>query len=649
MPQVEGPRFSLYGAPRPSAALRSVRPHSALVASAIDIGGEEIRSGEARRGPNAASRSAGPRLKLRFLIVVFVGAAVLLSADSAVAGELCDQARQLAVGHRLDLAQTLYARAAAASEGTCADLGLVEVGRLRGESAAAVARGQALEATKITPEALAAYLEALAKDASNTVAAERITALMKPAPADQSPFAPALALSRAGFSAAAADALKDALKTSGDAPVPQELKYLAADPPELVRDAVRAAQPAGVFTLQVVAVIVGLLLGVPILWRVASRYRRRIDVDDFEDKTAAPTQVGTAIARIVENELASLRREGGGAGLRLVETPDPKIDLPSEVSDAVPAAKPVAALLGLLPSRVDVIRGELLPAGTAGVGLSVSLVSGGSRAISSITLWKRDFDPTWSPPPQKPGASTEKPDASAPKSGDALMIEAYYRLALVAAAWALYALPLSGDAYRQARLLTDDWRSYALFRLGAATDAAGSPTKARQLYVMALGEDPSNRGALFNLGVLDVTNRGGAPGTAPTAEQYQRGLGRLELARKHLQKADRNAGVRPPFDRLWYRASYNIAATHFHWWLANSAHSVARGGKAGPMPDLSLAEVEAVRVVHTAAGTIELLGDAPEWQALRRFLATVEEAGVVLLADIETRADWPPRPAPASA
>src|SRR2546423_13298148 len=48
------------------------------------------------------------------------------------------------------------------------------------------------------------------------------------------------------------------------------------------------------------------------------------------------------------------------------------------------------------------------------------------------------------------------------------------------------------------------WQSYALTAAGAELQAADDAKGARTLYARALGLEPKNRMALFNLGVLDI-------------------------------------------------------------------------------------------------------------------------------------------------
>jgi tetratricopeptide (TPR) repeat protein len=591
----------------------------------------------AARAQHGGARGAGGTALRALVVVAIVGSGLCLSASAISAGTMCDEGARLQQGGRMDLALDLYARAAAAGEGDCASQGLQDVGRRRGEAAAEVERGRQLEANDKPDPARAAYVHALSLDASNVDAALGLQGLLKKAAAKKGAFDEALALSRAGFEEAAATALEKAVMSADPlATVPPELTYLADDPPPLVRDLTRNLQPwlslwplAGQTILQLIFLIAGLVIVVALLGRLITRwFAHRIDVDDFKDAKPAG-DVGSALSRVVEDELAALRREGGGEGLRLVQAPDPKVDLPSEASDLVPQAKAITALLGFLPSNVDVVKGELLPEGASGVGVSVTLVAPGSRVIGSTTVWEREFDPTWV---RRQIKST--PETKESTTTDPTIREAYYKLGVAAAAWTVYALRLGRRSSRQARILTDDWRSYALFRLGVDAQVGSPPDygRARKLYVAALAEDPTNRGALFNLGVLDVTNADGRIGVPPTPEQMTRGLSRLRLARQHLLQADRLAGVRSNEDRLWYRASYNIAATCFHRHIATPDTQMR-----------ALAREEALELVLTAARTLERLGgDAikpADEQAggLGRFLRTIEAAGVVLLADIGAR------------
>ena len=369
---------------------------------------------------------------------------------------MCDEGVRLQQGGHMDLALDLYGRAAAAAEGDCASQGLQAVGRRRGEAAAEVERGRQLEANDKPDPARAAYVHALSLDASNVDAAGGLQGLLKKAAAKKGAFDEALALSRAGFEEAAATALEKAVMSADpQATVPPELTDLADDPPPLVRDLTRNLQPwlslwplAGQTILQLIVLIAGLVIVVALLGRLITRwFAHRIDVDDFKDAKPAG-DVGSALSRVVEDELAALRREGGGEGLRLVQAPDPKVDLPSEASDLVPQAKAITALLGFLPSNVDVLKGELLPEGASGVGVSVTLVAPGSRVIGSTTVWEREFDPTWV---RRRIKST--PETKESTTSDRTIREAYYKLGVAAAAWTIYALRLGRRSSRQARIL----------------------------------------------------------------------------------------------------------------------------------------------------------------------------------------------------
>jgi len=107
-------------------------------------------------------------------------------------------------------------------------------------------------------------------------------------------------------------------------------------------------------------------------------------------------------------------------------------------------------------------------------------------------------------------------------------------------------------------LATSGWESLALFQAGVDWQLDGDSDRARAIYVRALDEDPENRGALLNLGVIEAP---GDPGLA---------AGRLEKIVQSIDtgrpgRSDGGAESQPPWDRqdlLWIRATYSLAALY---------------------------------------------------------------------------------------
>jgi tetratricopeptide (TPR) repeat protein len=161
--------------------------------------------------------------------------------------------------------------------------------------------------------------------------------------------------------------------------------------------------------------------------------------------------------------------------------------------------------------------------GDLGAGLTLSLVRKKTgRIIANETIWQKEFDSAITPPKEKDPAP-------------------YYRLAEPAAIWTIFheELPFK---QKLDPLGTSDWLSYAYFRAGVRWAREERDDKARKLYVEALNQDADNRSALFNLGALDVE-----------AGEYERAITRLQMARES-----------EPKDPVWYKATYQLAATHHY-------------------------------------------------------------------------------------
>jgi hypothetical protein len=169
----------------------------------------------------------------------------------------------------------------------------------------------------------------------------------------------------------------------------------------------------------------------------------------------------------------------------------------------------------------------------------------------------------------------------------------------------------------RAALLSQDWESYAHFAIAARLQASGYAAAARNGYAAALDRDPRNRGALFNLGVLDLVEE-----SNDFAEE------RLAAA---VDEIERIPGVRPlGMDRLWYRATYNHAVAKWHRYLAGSSPS---------SEDRFQARQLAESVVRASDATLRELGGADAmWLGganadLARFLSMVRGAALLLYAD----------------
>lgn len=344
------------------------------------------------------------------------------------------------------------------------------------------------------------------------------------------------------------------------------------------------------------ALVVAALLLLTFLWR--SR-RRSLAIEDF---TGPNPEIAKGLSALVRTELHRLREEGAGVGLRFVEGPDKPISIPDEIKSLPGPLGGLAALAVLVPQRVQTLAGRVHPPGERGVGLTVSLLSGSRETRGSITVWEEEF-----------GSGNEA--------------EASYRLAIAGAAWVAYQLVKPGYRREHRALLTWDWQSYALFRVGAVCHEAGDTAAARSAYAKALDIDPLNRGALFNLATLDFADRCHAPAIA-----------RFDLVRAETERAGGATGH--AYDRLWYRSTFNVAAAYLH----ERATQMYEPGLERPAActlavDLGPALEAALDLVRTTTRTISRLEArrhrmSHAERSLLGFLRVVESAGGVVLREL---------------
>lgn len=314
------------------------------------------------------------------------------------------------------------------------------------------------------------------------------------------------------------------------------------------------------------------------------------------------------IAELIQSELVNLKEEGGGPGLQLMTTADAAIPV-GEIETSGGRLKEFAALLKLLPGRTRVVSGRMQPAGAMGQGITITIRSSSNRVSGTITLWERDFVAAQDLPADIAVDATDAKRASA---------EARECLGLAAAAWVAYRALQSSSVNERTGLLTQDWQSYAQFRVGARMQFLGLRTAARRLYLDAVSRDPRNRGALFNLAILDIY------------DQNERSA--IERLRAVVDELERNpCGDVEPWllDRLWYRAVYNIAAAG--WNEAIRTNSV--GGAQGEVKARLRKLVAAADATIDRLGGEVAMGSGSRFADLVRFLVDVRSAAIVLYSD----------------
>jgi hypothetical protein len=332
----------------------------------------------------------------------------------------------------------------------------------------------------------------------------------------------AKALSDAGLDAEANTEVALALKENPSLPVPDKLASPKREQP-FWRSWLGAVGPWIVtiaeMTIGVLATV-GLVL---LVCRVPGRFGVRLVIDPFTggNSTTAASEAGTTagsdMTAAVRENYGRLRETHGGQALKMVSSSgEASIGLPPEVTQQYPQAALIAALVGfidrLFPSRTRQAIGYLRPRDLErGVGVTVTLKRRYGKVFDEITIWESDY--------RTPITLSE----GEPKQN------AYDRLAVPAATWLMYetgnltlrrrlgrrlgrlgAVPqsLPPSFWEFQILATKDWRSYALFAVGAEIHDRGDVGSARRLYLKALNHDPANRGANFNLAVADLEGAG---------------------------------------------------------------------------------------------------------------------------------------------
>lgn len=288
--------------------------------------------------------------------------------------------------------------------------------------------------------------------------------------------------------------------------------------------------------------VLALLIG-----RIPRRFRLRVAVEPFggarlNGDDGSETPLGTATSAAVRENYGRMMSDGGNR-LKFVSSSAQSFQAaPSQVAEVYQPAGVAAALLSVLdrlvPSRGWLVTGELRPRDPArGAGLTVSFARRYGKVFDEMTLWECDYG------------------VPLPLSGDGDLQPAYDRVALPAAAWVTFvgakhtirrtirrrlhrALPWRWPRARPFRVVgTDDWRSYALFAVGADWQAKGLDAHACRAYHRALGRDDRNRGAAFNLATLELRSE--------AANVHARGLSRVRELKREI-----GSGT---FDEQWYR------------------------------------------------------------------------------------------------
>jgi tetratricopeptide (TPR) repeat protein len=402
-----------------------------------------------------------------------------------------------------------------------------------------------------------------------------------------------------------------------------------------------ATSAASVVTTVLTAVlIVAVTVGVVVIvgMRLRDRRHERLVVTELtasgEMKGA---DFGAAVTETLKVRLEELKSEDI-VRVDLATGPSGDLKLPADVSAQLPQAALVNAILSLIdmlwPPNEWRLKGHLEPPVDGQIAISLTLMGRGTDVTRAISLRESDFCV---------GADAA-PDVVSARSIASVDYERYARLITPGAVWLYYQIRgLTGQAdpppseqgeapavriVAPAPFGVKNWQSYALTAAGAELQAADDADGARTLYARALGLEPKNRMALFNLGVLDMRE-----GTRNPNESRLLRRGRLrfekviELSKNPQGAANactaKGEAVHVKHDGLWCRATYNMA-------LANILM-----GEDGDRGEASLAVsalMQRLVAIQTREETILDEDDDDTYRASMKTFADELEPQVLILA-----------------
>jgi tetratricopeptide (TPR) repeat protein len=372
----------------------------------------------------------------------------------------------------------------------------------------------------------------------------------------------------------AADRLRALVRANPQVDVPEELGYLLDEfggsrnlfrGGQYVAAAQRFWQEVRHGTIgSSIAVTITIVIGVLCVIVVAAASKRlvsltgaawgalfgppKLDVGDFQGALESVDAHG--VAALVEEGITKLATEVDRPLAHLVSAPIQPASVPEAVQSTVPS--PLNILFDLmdwlLTQPVITLTGCLQHTGDRGLGLTLALVDKRTgRVLDQWTMWQQDYGLDCGPE-----SDLEKP------TGVGLD-----QLAKPAAVWTAYKynehIRASTEPFEL--LGTEDWRSYAFFLAGVDWRLEGELAKARRLFVEALNRDPNNRGALLNLGTLYME-----VGAEGHTGHYRRAIERLKRAQDASMGSSKLVidGKVICADLVWYKATYQLAATYFY-------------------------------------------------------------------------------------
>lgn len=494
-------------------------------------------------------RTQGSRVAAALACALVVGL-WLAPTSPALAKSPCEVADALRGAGLLPQAAAAYRKLRAAPQPPpCAKMGLKALREERDRRARVLA--QSLESDGVTKETVAALATAVRRGRE-----EEIARLFGSEARGGQGFAIARALKLSGYSQAASDVLAEAIAADPSAEVPDDLRnlsdaefHLAAaealshagldaqataelelalkeDPtldvpnelasPERRRPFWRSDLGAvGPWLVTIGEMLIAALAAAAIvllIFRLPGRFRVKLIIAPFTGGGADST-AGADLTAAVRENYGRIRDQSGGSATRMLESSgEVSIGLPAEVTTAFPQTALIAALIGfvnqLFPSRTRMATGYLRPRDPQrGAGVTVTLARRYGKVFGEITVWESDYGPLAPADPIQPG---------------------YDRVAVPAATWLMYEagsralrrrLPfvrrrpsvqrwLPPSFWDFQILATKQWRSYALFAVGAEIQKQGDVKGARRRYLEALRYDPANRGAKQNLADAELQGAG---------------------------------------------------------------------------------------------------------------------------------------------
>ncbi len=353
--------------------------------------------------------------------------------------------------------------------------------------------------------------------------------------------------------------IPDQLKSLRETPSPDQLWLWAKNTGNTVGE-----------TLLVYYLII--LIVIPFLWLVIRRIHQRawrkfsLNIMDFSEGGTKLEGMGKEIPARIAAAWMQLAATKGSLAASLVDAADvdeSKVNFPEiKFESASGIAKVLLSLLNwilqqtwFLAPNTLALSGEMHKSPTHGAGLTLAL-KGKNRVIAEDTLWQKDYEPGYAPPDDD---NKKNPDA-------------FYHLTTIAAIWVFFQLLKQQDRNEQTEsftlLGTNNWHSYAYFRMGQHWLQDGETGKAKQMYKKALQRDEKNRFALFSLAVIYTRD-----------EKYKDAFALLKAAKQIVDKDDDSRGKNTELkwfkklrgraenkkslqgDVTWYKITYQLAAT----------------------------------------------------------------------------------------